>query len=162
MSEEKSVKKERRRTVQGFLGNRREKKLIKRIRAGMLQRHEPKEEKDLMTGSCECCGQRVFVARIGTEKELDELATEICSCKGAKLKRKLKEHDARVREYVEIEFEGDINRMNVMLDAMEGVRGGSLDQVSIDIGKTRYVVRYKEERGNTIKKTTKWESEEQF
>lgn len=136
-------------------------KLRKRVWAqmGMINRMRFPELVDI--GTCSFCGQRVMIGKMLPPKEADRAAWRYCSCDGAKSEWEKEDQYDAAREWVMDEFGGESVMTDLLLDAIEAVRLRA-DSIKIIAGNTSYGVRYSDERGVLVKKTTKHETENAF
>lgn len=141
-------------------------KLRKKVRAqlGVINRMRFPELVDI--GTCSFCGQRAMIGKMLPPKEADRTAWRHCGCDGAKNEREKEDQYDAAREWVMDEFGGESAMTDLLLDSIEAVRirygGLYADSIKVVVGNTSYGVKYSDERGVLVKKTTKHETENAF
>ena len=84
------------------------------------------------TGTCQFCGQSLFIDTIGevTQAELDSMATDKCMCPEAQSERRKKERKAKIEAYINKHF--DLRIGNFVREAIAMVEDFEVDKISIN------------------------------
>lgn len=96
----------------------------------------------MKTGACKYCGQtRAFDVREAvSDAELDEMATEECTCSEARYQRERREKLERAEAWARETFTGTDNLLQTILCAVKATFEGSADRVTIKAGKNTYKI----------------------
>lgn len=103
-----------------------------------MSKPEEKETENgtvMQYGSCKFCGQTHPFETIGmaTEEQLDEWATEKCSCSEAKEQREMKESEDRAVKNIERLF-GQYDAGAILKAAVHSVAICAVDSVTVNVG----------------------------
>lgn len=90
-------------------------------------------ELPLTQGTCRFCGQTKMIRTVGdiTQSQADEMATEGCDCKEAKVWQNRQSKINKAKEWAKLRFEKTPNILSIFFEAFELVTNHDIEKVSI-------------------------------
>lgn len=90
-------------------------------------------ELPLTQGTCRFCGQTKMIKTVGdiTQSQADEMATEGCDCKEAKVWQNRQSKINKAKEWAKLRFEKTPNILSIFFEAFELVTNHDIEKVSI-------------------------------
>ena len=91
------------------------------------------DELPLTQGTCRFCGQTKMIKTVGdiTQSQADEMATEGCDCKEAKVWQNRQSKINKAKEWARLRFEHTPNILSIFFEAFELVTNHDIEKVSI-------------------------------
>lgn len=91
------------------------------------------ENLPLTQGTCRFCGQTKMIRTVGdiTQSQADEMATEGCDCKEAKVWQNRQSKINKAKEWARLRFEHTPNILSIFFEAFELVTNHDIEKVSI-------------------------------
>ena len=91
------------------------------------------DELPLTQGTCRFCGQTKMIKTVGdiTQSQADEMATEGCDCKEAKVWQNRQSKINKAEEWARLRFEHTPNILSIFFEAFELVTNHDIEKVSI-------------------------------
>lgn len=115
-------------------------------------------------GTCKFCGQTRMVKTIGdiTQSKADEIATNECSCKDAKVFQNRESKIKKAQEWVRLRFEHQPNIQEVFNVAVEAVANHDIEKTSIKEGDWTHNIFLDSDGYLNVKSSKKVEEEVDF
>lgn len=129
-----------------------------------MGKSEDNNELPRSTGVCRFCGQQRIIKTIGeiTQAKADEIATNECDCKEAKVFQNRASKIKRAREWADNRFMGHEEVIQLFYEAFDRIVNHDVDKISIKAGDWTHNVFLDNDGYLTVKSGKKVDEEVSF